>query len=261
MPHKPIPPAQPPGDHAEELLAMLAHELRRPLTALLGAVATLQQRGQALSALQQQELLGMAHRQGEQLGRLLEQVLEAAGLDRGRAHLARRSLLDAAAQAQEAGQAARLAHPDHPITIEAAGPLLVRVDPLAVSRILGNLLDNAAAYSPKGAPIRLSASRDGRHALLAVQDHGPGIPVADRDRVFRRYARLDPSTASAGSGLGLGLYVARRLAHANHGTLQVADPPDRRGARLELRLPLALPPTQAGASPGPVGPPSCSTEA
>jgi signal transduction histidine kinase len=76
--------------------------------------------------------------------------------------------------------AARLAHPDHPITIEAVGPLLVRADPLAISRILGNLLDNAAAYSPQGAGIRLSASRDGRHAVFAVQDQGPGVPPADR---------------------------------------------------------------------------------
>lgn len=241
MPHKPIPPIQPHGDHPEELLAILAHELRRPLTALLGAVATLQQRGQALSALQQQELLGLARRQAERLGRLLEQVLAAAGLDGGHARLARRSLVDAAALAEEAGHAARIAHPDHPITIEVAGPLLVRVDPLAVTRILGNLLDNAAAYSPQGVAIRLSATRDGVHAVVAVQDQGPGISVADRDRIFQRYARLGQPTTRPGGGLGLGLYIARRLAHANRGELQVIDPPAARGARFQLRLPLAPP--------------------
>jgi light-regulated signal transduction histidine kinase (bacteriophytochrome) len=158
MPHQPIPPKQPPGEPAEELLAILAHELRRPLTALLGAVATVHHRQQTLSVLQQQELLGMARRQGEQLGRLLGQLLAAAGVDRGHARLARRSLVDAAALAEEAGLAARLAHPDHRITIEVAGPLLVRVDPLAIAGILGNLLDNAAAYSPQQAGIWLSAS-------------------------------------------------------------------------------------------------------
>ena len=131
MPHRRIPRTQPPGDHAEELLAIVAHELRRPLTALLGALATLQHRDQALSVLQQQELLAMAHRQGEQLQRLLSQLLAAAGVDRTQARLTRRSLVDAATLAEEAGRAARLAHPDHRITIEAAGPLLVRVDPLA----------------------------------------------------------------------------------------------------------------------------------
>jgi K+-sensing histidine kinase KdpD len=148
MPDQPIPRPRPPDERAEELLGMVAHELRRPLTALLGAVATLQQRGQTLSVLQQQELLGMAGRQGQQLQRLLDQLLTAAGLDLGHDQLARRSLVDAATLAQEAGQTARLAHPDHPIVIEVAGPLLVRVDPLAISRILGNLLDNAATPHP-----------------------------------------------------------------------------------------------------------------
>jgi two-component system OmpR family sensor kinase len=220
-------------------LAILAHELRRPLTALLGALATLQHRDQALSARQQQELLGMAHRQGEQLRRLLNQLLAAAGVDHGPARLTRRSLVDAAALAEEAARAARLAHPDHPITIAVAGPLLVRVDPEAVSRILGNLLDNAATYSPQDSPILLSARREGVHAVVAVHDHGPGIPTDQRERVFERYARLDQSTSSTGGGLGLGLYIARRLARANRGDLHVTDPPASRGARLALRLPLA----------------------
>ena len=242
MPDHPNPLEQPPGESAEQLLAILAHELRRPLTALLGALATLQQRRLALSPLQRQELLGMAHRQGEQLQRLLDQLLAAASLDQGHGRRARRSLVDAAALAQEAGHAAQLAHPHHPIAIEAAGPLLVRADPLAISRILGNLLDNAATYSPQGAVIRLSASRDGLHALLAVQDQGPGIPLSDGERIFQRYARLGTPTAGpGGSGLGLGLYIARRLAHADRGELQVTNLPGRQGARFELRLPLAPP--------------------
>src|SRR5512132_847216 len=172
MPHQPIPGEQPPGKHAEELLAMVAHELRQPLTALRGALLTLQHRTQALSGPQQQELLGMARRQGEQLQRLLDQLLAAASVDHLHAPSARRSLVDAAALVEEAGQAARLAHPNHRITIEAAGPLPVRVDPLAISRILGNLLDNAAAHCPPGSLIRLIGSRDGTQAVLAVQDQG-----------------------------------------------------------------------------------------
>jgi K+-sensing histidine kinase KdpD len=204
-------------------------------------LATLQQRRQSLSVLQQQELVGMARQQGEQLGRLLGQLLVAAGVDRGHARLARRSLVDAAALAEEAGRVARLAHPDHPIAIEVAGPLLVRVDPLAVSRILGNLLDNAAAHSPLGAPIALSARREGVHAVLVVQDDGPGIPPDQRDWVFERYTRLDQPTTSPGGGLGLACTSLGRLAGANRGELQVTDPPGRRGARFELRLPLATP--------------------
>jgi two-component system OmpR family sensor kinase len=238
MPHPPLPGEQPPGEPAEELLAILAHELRRPLTALLGALMTLQHRTQALSGAQQQELLGMATRQGEQLQRLLDQLLAATSVDQVHAHPAR-PLVDVAALAEEAAQTARLAHPHHPITIEAAGPLPVQVDPLAISRILGNLLDNAAAYSPPGAEIRLSACRAGGHALVVVQDQGPGIPLADRDRIFQRHVRLNPPSARHSGGLGLGLYIARRLATAHRGQLQLSDPPGSQGARFELRLPLA----------------------
>jgi two-component system, OmpR family, sensor kinase len=242
MPHQPLPGEPPPGAPAEELLAMVAHELRQPLTALLGALTTLHQRRQALSVPQQQELLGMAHRQGELLQQLLDQLLAAASLQYAPDHLSRRSLVDAAVLVEEAGHAARLAHPDHPITIAAAGPLLVRVEPLAISRILGNLLDNAAAYSPQGAAIRLSARRAGGHALVAVQDQGPGIPLADRDRIFQRHVRLNSPTARHSGGLGLGLYIAQQLATTQRGQLQLSHPPGSRGARFELRLPLATPP-------------------
>jgi two-component system, OmpR family, sensor kinase len=249
MPHKPTGGEQPLGERADELLAIVAHELRRPLTALLGALATLQQRGQALSIPQQDELVGMARRQGEQLQRLLDQVLIAAGLEHPHVITVRRSLVDAAALAHEAGLAARLANPGHPITIDLTGSLLVRADPLAISRILGNLLDNAATHSPPGTPIRLSASRDGLHAALAVQDAGPGIPPAERERVFERYARLDQQPGRPGARLGLGLYIARRLARTNRGELRVTDPLDGPGARLELRLPLATMPTPSSRGP------------
>ena len=240
MPNQPPGDQPPAADRTEELLAMVAHELRRPLTALLGALITVQQRGPSLPATQQHELLGIALRQGLQLQRLLDQLL-AAALGRPQAGIARWSLVDAAALARGAGQAAQLAHRSHRITIEVAGPLLVRVDPTAVSRILGNLLDNAAAYSPAGSPIRLLASRDSSQAVLAVQDQGPGIPPGDRDRVFQRYVRLDWPASPGEGGLGLGLYLARRLAEANDGQLQLVDPPSGDGARFELRLPLASP--------------------
>jgi len=175
-------------DRVEELLATVAHELRRPLTALLGALATVQQRGPALSAAQQHELLTIARRQGTQLQRLLEQLLVTAALDHPQIGVARPSLVDAAALANEAGVTAQLTHLHHRITIQAAGPLLVRVDPLAITRILGNLLDNAATHAPAGSPIRLVGGRDGWEAVLAVQDQGPGIPADARDRIFERYA-------------------------------------------------------------------------
>src|SRR4029453_18824474 len=121
------------------------------------------------------------------------------------------------------------------------GPRPVGARPLAITGILGNLLDNAAAHAPPGSPIRLRGGRDGTEVVLAVQDDGLGIPPEARDRLFERYVQLDRDGRPAGGGLGLGLYIARRLAHANHGELRCTDPPGGRGACFELRLPIARP--------------------
>jgi signal transduction histidine kinase len=245
-------------DPVEEQLATVAHELRRPLTALLGALATVHEHGSALTVAQQQELLAMARRQGTQLQRLLEQLLVAAGLDHPQAGVVRPSLVDAAALATEAGLAARLAHPHHQIIIKAAGPLLVWVDPLTITRILGNLLDNAATHAPTGSPIRLICRRGGSEAVLAVQDQGPGVAAEARDRIFERYTRADEQGGPVGGGLGLGLYIARRLALANRGDLRLSDPPGGRGACFELRLPMARPTLDPNPGPAPTG--ACSQE-
>lgn len=218
---------------------MVAHELRRPLTAVLGALATVQQHGPSLPAAQRDELLLMAHRQGMQLRRLVDLLLVDAGLARPPVERTCWSPVDLTALATEAAVAAQLAHPHHRITIEAAGPLLVQGDPLAITRILGNLLDNAATHAPPGSPIQLSISRDGTEAVLAVHDQGPGIPAEQRERIFQRYTRVDWHAGPAAGGLGLGLYVARRLAHANGGDLRLSGPPGGRGASFELRLPMA----------------------
>jgi signal transduction histidine kinase len=106
--------------------------------------------------------------------------------------------------------------------------------------VLGNLLDNAAKYSPDHGPIRLEATRYGPLAVLAVEDTGPGVPRADRERVFERFTQLDSGATRRAGGVGLGLYIARRLANDQGGELLATDPtPPSGGARFELRLPLA----------------------
>ena len=102
------------------------------------------------------------------------------------------------------------------------------------------LLDNAAEYGPGQGPIRLEATRYGPMAVLAVEDTGPGVPPADRERIFERFTQLDSGATRRASGVGLGLYIARQLANAQGGELLLADPsPPGQGARFELRLPMA----------------------
>jgi signal transduction histidine kinase len=105
--------------------------------------------------------------------------------------------------------------------------------------VLGNLLDNAAKYAPDLGPVHLEATRYGPLAVLAVEDTGPGVPPGDRERIFERFTQLDSGATRRAGGVGLGLYIARRLARDQGGELLLTDPtPPGHGARFELRLPL-----------------------
>jgi signal transduction histidine kinase len=223
----------------DELLASVSHELRTPLAGLLGALATLSAREGQLTEAQRQELVGMAARQGDRLRAQIEQLLLAARLEQSTQEPEERPLVDAAAVAREALAAAREAYPGRAFVFEGDQRLPVQADARALSQVLGNLLDNAAKYSPDTSPIRLEASRYGALAVLAVEDAGPGVPAPERDRIFERFTQLDTGATRRAGGVGLGLYIARQLANAQGGELLAAEPAHATGARFELRLPLA----------------------
>ncbi len=238
----------------DDLLATVSHELRTPLASISALLNTLRQHGGRLEPAQREEFLGIAVSQSEQLRHMIEQMLLAARLqhDAGRpADPAERPLVDAAGLASRAAQMARLAHPDRLLQLEVEAStayLLVRADEEAVLRVLGNLLDNAVKYTPPNEPVRVEARRHRDEVVLAVEDGGSGIGPADRERAFERFTQLGPVHPGGRhtSGLGLGLYIARQLARANGGELDLADATSGRGARFELRLPLAEADVAAG---------------
>jgi signal transduction histidine kinase len=224
----------------DDLLATVSHELRTPLAGLLGALATLHGRGDALSPTQRKELVAMAGRQGDRLKELIEQLLLAARFEHARPEHGDRPAVDAAILAGQAAAAAQVSHPRRTVVLDANAALPVRAAPEALLQVLGNLLDNAAKYSPDGTPIRLEASRAGALVVLAVEDAGPGVPRPERDRIFERFTQLDSGATRRAGGVGLGLYIARQLAQAQGGELLVGEPTrPGAGARFELRLPLA----------------------
>jgi signal transduction histidine kinase len=232
---------------AEAMLATVSHELRAPLTVVLGSLDTLARRDGALGADDRRELVAMAARQGKRLKRLVEQLLLAARLEQGALEPDRFAVVDAVAVMREAGTATELCHPGRRVRLESNGTLPVWAAPEALLQVLTNLLDNAAKYSPNGTPIWLEAHRRAGRAVIAVEDGGPGVPAAERERVFERFSQLDAQADQRAGGVGLGLYIARQLAQAQGGDLVLADSlpihepvgQARRGARFELRLPLA----------------------
>jgi signal transduction histidine kinase len=224
-----------------DLIAAVSHELRNPLTTIVGVFGILKVRRERLSQDERDELVLMGIDQSERLHRMIEQLLMAARFEQpeGVASLgAARAELDATDLIRQAGAEARARHHDRRIAIETNGALPVRVAKDAVVQVLGNLLDNACKYSPDGEPVRLSGTREGAEAVLVVEDAGPGIPEAERQRIFDRFTQLERHRQRRGGGVGLGLYIARQLARSQDGDLLVADPSDGRGARFELHLPL-----------------------
>jgi signal transduction histidine kinase len=224
-----------------DLINTVSHELRSPLTTIVGVFGILRVRRDRVSPEERDELVAMGIHQSERLHRMIEQLLVAARFEQADGVASLREVrveLDAAELVRQAGAEARARHSDRQIAIEANGALPVRVAQEAVVQVLGNLLDNACKYSPDGEPVRLSGSREGAEAVLAVEDAGPGIPEAERQRIFDRFTQLERHIQRRAGGVGLGLYIARQLARSQDGDLLVVDPTGDRGARFELHLPL-----------------------
>jgi signal transduction histidine kinase len=124
------------------------------------------------------------------------------------------------------------------VTLEADDHVLVPGRRAQLSRLLGNLLDNAERHAGTEVVVRL---RGGPSATLEVIDDGPGIPEADRERVFDRFTRLDEARTRAAGGAGLGLAIARRIATRHHGTLEATDASGFRGICFVATLPTGIP--------------------
>jgi signal transduction histidine kinase len=221
----------------DDLLAMVSHELRNPLSTVLGVLRLLSA-GAPLADEERQEMLEMADRQARRLRTLIDQLLLAARFERGETSYPSSGAevveVDAAELVLQAATEARAGHRDHPIRVECDGTLPVRVAPDAILQVLGNLLDNACKYSPEERLVRLLAERNGTHAVLAVEDDGRGVAPADAERIFERFTQLGEGRG----GLGLGLYIARQLARAQGGDLVLTQARHAGGARFELLLPL-----------------------
>jgi len=118
--------------------------------------------------------------------------------------------------------------------VDAAQPVPIRVDVGRIEQIISNVLDNAGRFTPSGGTIRIAVGADSQ-AVVTIDDEGPGVPEADRERIFERLVRLNSARDRSSGGVGLGLSIARTLARAHGGELVCAAGPT--GARFRLTLP------------------------
>jgi signal transduction histidine kinase len=175
---------------------------------------------------------------GRQLGTMISDLLDATLIDSSRLSLAPEpvSLPDAIAALLDR---IRPTLGDHLIDVVVLGrPSIVMVDRTRLDQIVTNLVENAAKYSPDGAPIRIEIRREGEGSTLAVRDRGYGIAPEELPRLFERFARGQRARAQR-SGLGLGLHITKGLVEAHGGQITVDSKVDR-GSTFSVWLPSAL---------------------
>ncbi len=222
----------------KEFVGDVSHELRTPITAIQGFATALVD-GTASSPEARQRALTVLKREADRLGELTEALLALADLDAGQLALDRLPVDPAALAAALVER--------HADAAGAAGVSLEIADLASAGRPLGDearvlqvasqLVANALAYTPRGGTVRVSAGESDGWWRLAVDDSGPGIPIEDRERIFERFVRLDPSRAGGTGGTGLGLAIARQLLRLMDGRIRVTDS-ELGGSRFEMELPL-----------------------
>ncbi len=230
----------------DEFLALSAHELKGPLTSIRG-FAQLLRRGARLAPHGVERRADMQwvekiEVQADRLGRLIEELTDAARADLGKFDLKLR-LVPLGALLRHVAEAQQVTTERHRITVDApAAGLFVRGDEARLEQVFNNLVANAIKYSPAGGEVAMVVARQdeaqpGPFVEVAVRDQGMGIAASDLERIFTRFTRADPPRSV--QGLGLGLYIARGIIEAHGGTIRAESKGLGQGSTFVVRLPRA----------------------
>jgi signal transduction histidine kinase len=224
-------------------VATASHELRTPLTSLQGTLELLEEdlRGGRLDVGDAQRQVTSAQTELRRLARLATELLDLSRLDAAVPLRSEPVELGELCRAVAAEFGLQARERDVEVLVEPPpGPCWAAGDPGAVARVVRILIDNALRHSPPGEGVHVMPAYHGEHATVEVCDRGPGVPNADRDRIFERFQR--GSAPSGAGGFGLGLAIGRELAGRMVGTLELApDDAEAGGARFVLSLPIELP--------------------
>jgi len=237
----------------DEFLAMLSHELRNPLGAIVSATALL--KAQSLDPQQQQKVLQIVERQAQQMARLLDDLLEASRITQDKIEL-RRSVLDLRTVLRDAADAVRGLMDARGLVFSVEldpEPLYVDGDAARLQQVSVNLLSNAAKYTPRGGHVALRAKRQGDEATIIVSDDGLGIPKEMLESAFELFVQSRRTLDRAEGGLGVGLTLVRGLVTKHGGHVHARSDGEGKGSQFDVHLPIvAAPPVQAPA-PRPAG--------
>lgn len=215
----------------------VTHDLRTPLTAIRAAATTLQSQPEMPES-ERNDLLAVVDEESARLDRLIGQAIEMAKLD-SQSHRLNVRPQDVRELIEMTAENMRGALREHPLEIEVPEEMrAVWFDRALMERVLQHLLENAAAYSPRGAPISISAAMDGSRLQFTVADRGPGIDPEELPRIFDKYYRGKQQKSSS-RGTGMGLAIAQAILKVHHGGISAESRPGQ-GARFTFWVPLSV---------------------
>ena len=232
-------------DRLRQFVADASHELRTPLTSIRGYAELLGKGGFSDEA-GRKKALKRIEEEATRMGGLVEDLLLLAELDRGRP--LRADPVDLQRICADAVGDSNAVEHGHHLTLEPGPPVIALGDSERLAQVAHNLVRNALAHTPAGTEVNVATGVDQRMGFIKVSDNGPGIPAAERARVFDRFYQGDPSRSVTGTGLGLA--IVRAIAEALHGSAEVLSTPGN-GASLLVKLPLAATYVAAAADPPP----------
>jgi signal transduction histidine kinase len=219
-----------------DFVSLVSHELRSPMAAVIGAARTLQGRWRMLSASQRESFLALIGDETSRLAELVGDVLDTSRIEAGTFSY-RFEQIDLGRVVDEAVETAVLAQQEVPVLASIRDALpAIRGDRARLRQVLGNLIENAVKYSPEGGEVRVSAAAANGAVQIAVRDAGPGIPSEQHGRIFEKFGRADVEGGSK-PGTGLGLFIARSIAEAHGGSLEVSSGAEP-GSTFTLTLPI-----------------------
>ena len=217
-----------------DFVSLVSHELRTPMAAVIGSARTLQQRWRELTADQRESFLELIAAETGRLATLISDVLDTSRIDAG-TFTFRFSDVDLAELVRDSVASAEVGSDEVGLRAEVRDPLpVVRGDPERLRQVLMNLIENAIKYSPAGDQVDVHAYAEAARVRVDVRDRGPGIAREDQRLIFEKFGRV--TSGNTRPGTGLGLFIARSIAEAHGGTLEVSSAPEH-GAVFTLDLP------------------------
>jgi two-component system CheB/CheR fusion protein len=248
----------------ERFLAMLSHELRNPLAAILNTVELARRSTTATTDVDQ--WIGVIARRARHMSRLIDDLLEVARFTHNKVEL-RRRVLDLAALVPDVLEEVRGLFDEAQVQLHytpPTQPLWIDGDPDRLEQVQVNLLRNAAKYTPAGGQVWLTLGHEGNDAVIRVRDTGVGLTPAMMQKIFEPFVQADETLDRAGGGIGVGLTLVRWIIELHGGRVEATSEGMNRGSEFIVRLPrtqppASLPPAASEASAGELSLPNGTT--